>query len=95
MNKIWRIREKRTEQRLKTKYSNEIEKLKREKSMKGQYDGVQAKKSLARTRAQLKKAEDKLKAYSEKLKKTKNLPNGMDVIDEALMIGKLLPHNKI
>ena len=89
LNKIWRIREKQNEARIKNKYQSEIEKLRREKAMKGQYDGVQAKKSLARTRAQLKKAEDKLKDYSEKLKKTKNLPSGMKIIDEALMIGKI------
>ncbi|CAI2362644.1 unnamed protein product [Moneuplotes crassus] len=86
LNKIWRIREKQNELRIKSKYTSEIEKLKRERNMKGQYDGVQAKKSLARTRAQLKKAEEKLRQYTEKLKKTKNLPSGMDVIDEALMI---------
>lgn len=86
LNKIWRVREKQMEQRLKGKYSSEIERLKREKKMKGQYDGVQAKQSLARTRGLLKKAEDKLKEYNDKLKKVKNLPAGMDVIDEALMI---------
>lgn len=88
LNKIWRLREKQTEQRVKSKYQAEIEKLKREKSMKGQYDSVQAKKSLARTRTQLKKAEDKLKDYSDQLRKLKNLPSGMNMIDEALMIGK-------
>lgn len=54
LNKIWRLRERQTEQRLRQKYSTEIDKLKREKSMKGQYDSVHAKKSLARVRGQLK-----------------------------------------
>lgn len=88
LNKIWRVREKQTESRMKQKYQSEIDRLKREKSMKGQFDSVQAKKSLARTRAQLKKAEEKLKDYSGKLAKLKNLPAGMNVIDEALMVGK-------
>lgn len=86
LNKIWRVREKQMEGRLKSKYMSEIDRLKLENKMKGQYDGVQAKQSLARTRTLLKKAEEKLKAYNEKLKKVKNLPPGMDVIDEALMI---------
>jgi hypothetical protein len=88
LNKIWRTREKQTEQRIKKQYKGEIDQLKREKTMKGQYDSVQAKQSLARTRAQLKKAEEKLKEYSQKLTKIKNLPAGMNVIDEALMIGE-------
>lgn len=89
LNKIWRAREKQTEQLVKKQYKAEIDQLKREKLMKGQYDSVQAKQSLARTRAQLKKAEEKLREYSQKLTKIKNLPAGMNVIDEALMIGKL------
>lgn len=86
LNKIWRIREKENENRIKSKYQSEIDRLKREKQMTGQYETVQTKKSLARARSQLKKTEERLKEYSEKLKKTKNLPNGMNVIDEALMI---------
>jgi len=86
LNKIWRLREKQVEQRIKNKYQNEIDKLKREKLMKGQYDSVQAKQSLARTRTQLKKAEEKLREYANKLTKIKGAPAGMNVIDEALMI---------
>jgi myosin heavy subunit len=88
LNKIWSIRDKQNESRIKSKYISEIERLKRERNMGGQYESVTTKKALARTRAQLKKAEESLREYSAKLKKTKNLPNGISIIDEALMIGK-------
>jgi hypothetical protein len=85
LNQIWRIRENKIETKLKNKYQAEIDRLKREKLMKGEYDGVQAKKSLARTRSLLKQSENKLKICTEKLKKAQNLPAGADVINEALI----------
>lgn len=69
---------------MKKQFKDEILKLRRQVSSKGDFDGVTSKKALAKSRSELKIATTKLKDREQQLKKLKHLPPGMLVVDSAL-----------
>jgi len=73
-----------TEERIKKIYSEEIKRLKRQLTYKGEFEAVTTKKSLAKVRSDLKQASKQIKDDQAFKKKWSNLPPGMSVIDSAL-----------
>jgi hypothetical protein len=64
--------------------NDEIKKLKRQLSSKGDFQSATAMKSLSKVRSDLRLAEAKLKGNEEIIKKWGTLPPGVIVIDQAL-----------
>ena len=94
INKIYKTREKKEMNKIKNKYQNEINELKRKLSMRSGYDEFISQKTIAKLKKDLKKTKDNLKDKIDLNNKLKNSPAGMDLVDNALKVASNFENTK-
>eukprot|EP01022_Parablepharisma_sp_SALTPOND_P018457 TRINITY_DN3014_c0_g1_i1.p1 TRINITY_DN3014_c0_g1~~TRINITY_DN3014_c0_g1_i1.p1 ORF type:complete len:595 (+),score=92.45 TRINITY_DN3014_c0_g1_i1:2346-4130(+) len=91
LNRIWREREKRQLDRLKTKYTSELADLRRQAAMRIPFDEVQANKHISRLKSDIRNFHKETKGAAKTAAKEKQK---IEVLDETLkVIGNLQRQN--